>query len=268
MYKKSKVNKFKRMHNNFLFLPNIWDGGSAKIYEAMGYEALATTSAGIAYTKGLPDGQHLNFSMLYEQVKAILQVINVPLSVDIERGYTEDCKMLSKNVLSLIDLGVCGINIEDGLPEQGAVDASVVFMNKIKTLSELKVEHDIDFVINARLDGKLLSVPDYSIEKIIERGNLALERGADCVFVPGTLSTEELKKLGKHIKGPLNVYLYSGLPDMNELKSYGINRVSSGSAIARETMHHIMATAASKDWCSFLNHDLTYQKANNFFEEK
>src|SRR5215469_14415009 len=112
----SVVDKFRQLHDNSspLLLPNVWDAGSARLVEAQGAQAIATTSAGFAWALGYPDGRVLPFDEVVGSVRRIVRVLNVPLSVDIENGYSDDPQAVASNVMRLVELGIAGINIEDG----------------------------------------------------------------------------------------------------------------------------------------------------------
>ena len=105
---------FRDLHRDFLLLPNAWDPGSARLIESLGAKAIATTSAGVAWSRGFPDGDALPAEELLITVRAIARVIRVPLTVDIEGGYSDDPSAVAQVVTSLIEAGAVGINIEDG----------------------------------------------------------------------------------------------------------------------------------------------------------
>lgn len=256
-----KVKAFRKLHETSFFLPNVWNGMSAKIYENEGYKALATTSAGIAHSMGLPDGENLSFDALYDRVKEIMNVIEVPLSVDLERGFTKSLSELKSNVNRLLDLGIVGVNIEDGLPEEKAVDDLGDFISKIKCLNELKLG-GVDFVINARLDSILLRISD-DLDGIVLRAEAAFDAGADCVFIPGVLDENQVMYLREHIQGFINMYSYPSMPD---LASLGINRISSGSAISREAVSHVKKVAENFDIFDVMKSGMVYPVANEMFK--
>ncbi len=124
---------FQTMHkeNNFFLLPNIWDVGSAVVFEKEGYKALATSSAGVAYALGYPDGEDITIDDLIYLVSKITRRINVPLSVDFERGYSEDLGEIEDNAKRLLEAGVVGFNIEDGKSD-GSLDDIGAMVEKVK----------------------------------------------------------------------------------------------------------------------------------------
>ena len=176
---------FQELHKKEMFvLPNIWDGGSARIYEKQGFPSLATTSAGLAYSMGYCDGQELPLSLLVNQVRQICSVISLPLSVDMERGYGASASEVKASVKSIIEAGAVGVNIEDGYDETPPyVENLDVQIAKIKALVSLREEMKIPFVINGRTCLYWLQVGDEKdrLNQSIKRCNAYLEAGADCV---------------------------------------------------------------------------------------
>ena len=155
--------KFSRMHTDerMFILPNAWDGGSATVFEREGFQAIGTTSAGIAYSMGYPDGEKIAFADLLRVTGQIIDVINVPLSVDIERGYGSTIDDIKENVRKVIEAGAVGINIEDGHPgESPYLEELGRQVQIIRAIAELKQEMNIPFVINARTCVYLLPVCD------------------------------------------------------------------------------------------------------------
>jgi 2-methylisocitrate lyase-like PEP mutase family enzyme len=266
-----KANYFKELHHDGMFLlPNAWNGGSAKIFEKEGFKAVGTTSAGIAYSMGYEDGEKIDFKDVYRITKEILDVIDIPLTVDLERGYGDNNKQIADNVKKIIELGAVGINIEDGQPENNKVDEIDEFCDKIKILSNLKKTMGIPFLINARTDIFLLGEGSIGekVEKAIKRAKLIEDAGADCIFLPGSIDVEGIKKLRNSINLPINLYLHPAYSDLRELESIGINRLSSGSGIVRSSLNNIINISKDfidKNVVTMLNHDFTYGKANEFF---
>lgn len=266
-----KSNYFKELHHDGMFLlPNAWNGGSAKIFEKEGFKSVGTTSAGIAYSMGYEDGEKIDFKDVYRITKEILDVIDIPLTVDLERGYGDNNKQIADNVKKIIELGAVGINIEDGQPENNKVDEIDEFCDKIKILSNLKKTMGIPFLINARTDIFLLGEGSIGekVEKAIKRAKLIEDAGADCIFLPGSIDVEGIKKLRNSINLPINLYLHPEYSDLRELESIGINRLSSGSGIVRSSLNNIINISKDfidKNVVTMLNHDFTYGKANEFF---
>jgi len=269
-----KARKFRKLHEgDILLLPNAWSGGSAKIFEKQGFSAVGTTSAGIAYSLGYDDGEKINFDDVLRVTKEIVSAINIPLTVDIERGYGSSLETLNKNVQKIISLGAVGINIEDGLPESNSVDSLLYFVDKIKTISELREKLNIPFVINARTDIYLLNTGEAEemLEKTVERANAVKKAGADCIFIPGALNEETIVKLRTNINMPINIFVNDVFNDTEKLNQMGINRLSSGSAFVRTAFSKLIDVSENfinGDCQSMLSHNFSYVAANQYFNKR
>lgn len=268
------IDQFQQMHRNqgMFVLPNVWNPGSAYVFEKEGFDAVATSSAGVAYALGYPDGEDITFEDLVLCVKLISRRINIPLSVDFERGYAETSRGVKDNAKALLGVGACGFNIEDGKSD-GSIDDLTDILTKIKALKQLKEELDLDFVINARTCCYWLKVGGEKerLQTVIDRGNAFLEAGADCVFVPGVLDEETVIRLVQGIKGPLNIVLNPGYKDFQGLEKCGVKRLSVGSAPVRNTYNHLIMLARElkgNKVDQLLAHDFGYSQANAYFNKE
>ena len=265
--------RFRDLHTapELLLLPNAWDAGSAVIFERAGFPAIGTTSAGIAYSLGRPDGERLSLDDLLAVQEHIARRISVPLSVDVETGYAEDPAAVAANVDRVITAGAVGINIEDGRTSEAPVLADLDrHCAIIRTLAALRRSTGIPFVINARTDSYWLGLGDERerLERSIARGNAYLEAGADCVFVPGRLARDTIATLVGELAGPLNVIAAPSCPPPAELEEMRVARLSLGSGPARAAYGLIRKIAAevsggSLDGLEGL--DLSYAQANRIF---
>ena len=222
---KQKARYFNKMHKQpgMFVIPNAWDAGSAVIFEKSGFKCLATSSAGIAYAFGRPDGEDIAFDELLYMVKKMTARISIPLSVDFERGYSENPAEVKENARQLVEAGAVGFNIEDGLAD-GTLSPLTEQLAKIEALAELKKNLGIDFVINARTCSYWLNIGS-ELEKYTEaceRGNAFARAGADCVFIPGPVDKETTSRLVKNIAAPLNMILNGKYHDFNGLEAIGV----------------------------------------------
>ncbi len=271
---KEKARIFSGMHkgNKMFVLPNVWNVGSAYVFEKQGFKAVATSSAGIAYDLGYPDGEDISFDDLLWIVEKIANRVDIPLSVDFERGYSETYEGIKDNARKLLLAGAVGFNIEDGLPD-GTLNPLNIQIEKIKALSELKSELDIEFVINARTCAYWLNVADEE-EKFkiaVERGNAFIKAGADCVFIPDVANETTVSKLVNKINAPINVLLNAAFNDFKKLEKIGIRRLSVGSYPVRYIYKEVIDMANklySGEVAKLLNNDFSYAKANNYFGKK
>jgi 2-methylisocitrate lyase-like PEP mutase family enzyme len=225
---------FRRLHHaaELLVLANAWDAGSARLIESLGARAIATTSAGVAWSHGYPDGDALPVDRLVATVAAILRAIRIPLTVDMESGYGPDPAAVGESVAAVIDAGAVGINIEDGSAPPDLLCA------KIARAKEAGIRLGVDLFVNARTDVYLrgLAPAAARVEETLARAARYRDAGADGIFVPGLIDPAEIRMITAATDLPLNVMARSGLPAMAELASLGVRRLSAGSGIAEAVM--------------------------------
>ncbi|NIE64298.1 isocitrate lyase/phosphoenolpyruvate mutase family protein [Burkholderia sp. Ax-1719] len=253
---------FRQLHDNStpLRLPNVWDAGSARLAEAQGARAIATTSAGFAWALGYQDGRELPFDEVAASVRRIVRVLKVPLSVDIENGYSDDPQVVASNVMQLVELGVAGINIEDGR------DAPSLLAAKIRAIREAVAKAGADLFINARSDVFLANLVDKpkQPDEAIARGDLYAAAGADGLFLPALAKPADIAAVVSAITLPLNVMALPGLPDATTLGQLGVRRLSAGGAISQ-----IVLQTAKEQMQAFLHDgksDGLYDKAMPYSE--
>ena len=253
---------FRSLHaqNDILILPNAWDAGSAKVIEDAGAKAIATSSAGVAWALGYPDGDVLNPRMLADLTARITDVIRIPLSVDFEGGYTKNPVKVTENLKPIIDAGAVGINIEDG---EGSPKLLVKKIEKARKAAE---SAGVNLFINARTDVYLAEIgsPESRVGETIDRAARYRDAGADGIFVPGLYEPSHIKAIVPAVKMPVNVMAYPGLPAAKELKKLGVQRLSSGTAIPQmiwsrveELAKGFLATGDSKP---LFNNSMAYGK--------
>jgi 2-methylisocitrate lyase-like PEP mutase family enzyme len=221
-----------------LILANVWDAGSAAIVEQAGARAIATSSAALAWANGYADGGALPTSILLSSIHAILRVTSLPVTVDIEDGYSEDPASVAELVVQLQALGVVGINIED------AASPPELLASKIRHIRE-RLEQVPSFFINARTDVYLrrLAVAGSAAE-VIRRAATYLHAGASGLFVPLLADPDDIRRVIDGIGSlPLNVMAVPGLPNREMLQRFGVRRLSAGSAIAQSSLDFIRRQA-------------------------
>jgi len=244
---RQKAETFRRMHDRsrILVLPNAWDVASAKIFEAAGFRAIATTSSGVANSLGYPDGEAVSRDEMLALIARIARALTVPLSADIESGYARDAEALKATIRAVIEAGAVGINLEDGMHDGShqlyPVDTAVA---RIKVARSVSDAAGVPIVINARTDVFLHAIGEQSsrFDHTVGRANAYLAAGADCVFVPGPTDSATIGRLAAAIEGPINVMVRPGMPSAPELEKLGVARVSMGGGPARAaltTVRHI-----------------------------
>jgi len=221
---------FRRLHapGQLLVLPNAWDAGSARLIESLGAAAIATTSSGLCWARGYPDGKALPLAVLVGAVAEIVRVTRLPVSVDVEAGYSAEPERVASTVAALIDAGAVGINLEDGSGSPELLAA------KIAAVKQAARRSGVDLFVNARTDVylKKLAPPERAVEETIARGGRYLEAGCDGLFVPGLSSREAIQAIAAAVALPLNVMLLPSLAPIADLRAWGVRRVSAGSAVA------------------------------------
>jgi 2-methylisocitrate lyase-like PEP mutase family enzyme len=214
-----------------LLLVNAWDAGSARVLEAAGAPAIATTSAGIAWALGYSDGEHLPAADLIAACARICRTVHVPVSVDIERGFGRTTDKVCAVVRSLIEAGVVGVNIEDGVVRgTGELAPPAILCERIAALRALAQAMDVRLFINARTDAYLVSGRDPSscFDEALRRTALYAAAGADGIFAPGLHATDVVR-FAQLAPLPVNVYAGDGgSPPVHALSRAGVRRVSLG----------------------------------------
>ena len=235
-----------------LMLPNAWDAASARVIENAGAQAIATTSAGMAWALGHPDGERMAANDLLATCERICQSVAVPVSVDIERGYGRDAQDTAGLVGALLQLGVVGINIEDGtVPGTRTLSPSSTLAERIACARSVAQQHDAPLFINARIDTYVADVPaDKRYDETRQRAFAYIDAGADGIFVPGLSDPLEIGRLVRELPVPLNVYTgYPGAPAAAQLRELGVRRISLGCGPMQSVMAHLarIATEALAD---------------------
>ncbi|QHW29447.1 isocitrate lyase/phosphoenolpyruvate mutase family protein [Paenibacillus rhizovicinus] len=237
--RKDQFKLFKELHDqaSTFILPNAWDVNSAKLFEAAGFKALGTTSAGISAALGYTDGEQIPFADVLGIASRMIKSLSIPVTVDIEQGYAQDDKTLLQNMNGLIEIGAVGINIEDGFHYLDSESEHVFSMvDRIKTIKQHSNRIGEPMFINARVDTywlKVLSEENRFIHTI-EKANSYLAAGADCIFIPSVDDPKLMEQLISRINGPINFLLGKNTPSQEALTQIGVARLSTGSAPFRK----------------------------------
>jgi 2-methylisocitrate lyase-like PEP mutase family enzyme len=242
----SKAETFARLHraDDPLLLANVWDVASAVVIEAAGAAAVATTSAGVAWSLGRADGSDLGAQRVAEVVARITAAISVPVSVDIEGGYGSSPEAVAETVNAVVRAGAVGVNLEDRRSATSLYDRS----EQADRLAAARAgAGDRPVWINARTDVFLINgdaQTDTRITEALQRAVQYKQAGANSLFVPGLVDLEGLTQI---VAGPLPVavMVWPGAPTVAELTSVGVVRISLGSAIAQAAYQ--VANRAAKE---------------------
>ncbi|MDX3656450.1 isocitrate lyase/phosphoenolpyruvate mutase family protein [Streptomyces sp. ID05-26A] len=224
-----------------LALPNAWDVASALIVEAAGAQAVATTSAGVAWSLGAADGDHVARDRVVDLVARIVDAVVIPVSADIETGFGATADEVAETMRAIAGAGASGVNIEDGLG--GGQRDVAEQVERYEAAREAAPE----LYINARIDTFLRGVgdPETRLARTVERAAKFIEAGASGIFVPGVVDLGTAAELAKNIAAPLNVLVGSGAPAVAEFAKAGVARVSLGSAVA-EAAYAVARRAAEE----------------------
>ncbi|MFJ2510984.1 isocitrate lyase/phosphoenolpyruvate mutase family protein [Streptomyces griseoviridis] len=224
-----------------LALANAWDVASARVIEAAGAPAIATTSAGVAWSLGSPDGDSLARDLALDLVARVVAAVAVPVTADIEGGYGTDAADIARTVEGVLAAGAVGVNIEDGTRPPAELAARLAVARRTAERA------GVDLFLNARVDTFLsrLGDPDTRLRETLDRAHRYVEAGADGVFVPGVTDPATLAALAEEIPVPLNAMAGPGAPAVAELGALGVARVSLGSGVAQTA--YATARAAARD---------------------
>jgi 2-methylisocitrate lyase-like PEP mutase family enzyme len=212
--------KFFQLHHQEgpFIIANAWNVKSAKLIEDNGYKAIATSSGAIANSLGYEDGEKIPFNELLYVIQRISSCTSIPLSVDFERGYTNDLAVLNDNIQKLIDIGVVGINLEDAQGDE-------IYLKKLSGIKNYLVKTNQQLFINARTDGFLQKL-DSPLERTLDRAKLYKEAGADGLFVTALQDTPTIKEITASVTLPVNVVGTPKFSSVSTLADCGVKRIS------------------------------------------
>lgn len=221
-----------------LVIGNAWDAASARIFELAGFLAIGTTSAGIAFSRGYPDGQHIPSDLMIEAVAQICRIASVPVTADMEAGYGNSPEKIERITKAVIQAGAVGMNLEDGTgdPTKPLADLPLQ-LEKLRAVKEASANAGIEIVLNARTDAYLHRRPAaQKFEETLRRSEAYLSAGADCIFIIGLSDRQIISDFVKRLKCPINILVTAGSPTIKELRDLGVARVSFGSSPMRATL--------------------------------
>ena len=262
---------FRSLHHSAspLALANAWDIASARIVEAAGAPAVATTSAGVAWALGVADGNHLERARAVDTVARVVAAVRVPVSADIESGFGATPAEVGETVRQVLAAGAIGVNIEDAHTEPGAaLRPAAEQAERIAAARAAADREDVPLFINARIDTYLLGVGEESgrLTETLARAAAYLAAGADGIFVPGVTDPVVVAALTERIEAPVNILVGPGGPSLTDLSKLGVARVSLGSSVAAAA--YGVARRAARELLTtgtWTGHDgtLDYQELNS-----
>src|SRR5580704_4596850 len=268
---RAKADAFRSMHDRsrILVLPNAWDAMSARVIEEAGARAIATTSAGVAFSVGYPDGEAIPRDEMIAAIARIARVTTIPVTADIESGFAHDAREVAETVRQVIDAGAVGINLEDQVHDDthSLYDLDVA-VERVRAAREAANSAGVPIVINARTDVYLLGIgePDTRFDHAIRRANAYRKAGADCLFIPTVSRRDDIERIVPALEGPLNLITVPGIPSIPDLERLGVARVSVGGRLTLGAMSALKKTVAellsTGTYESMLEATTTYPDAN------
>ena len=234
---KSEILRSLHVPGTPLIVTNVWDAVTARIVAgAEGVKALATASHAVSFAHGVPDGEGLTVEQALETARLVVSAVDLPVSIDFERGYATTLPELESNIARLVDVGAAGLNIEDSLPDKTLrpVDAATARIASVRSAGG-------NIVINARADSLARGE---SFEQMVERANSYLGAGADCVFVLGLSNEDLVKRALDAIDGKISVFSGPSSVPLKRLAELGVSRVSFGPGTLGLTLAHLQKAAA------------------------
>jgi 2-methylisocitrate lyase-like PEP mutase family enzyme len=270
------IDRFRELHGSGCFvLPNPWDIGSAVFLERLGFKALATTSAGFAFSRGLPDSvRAVSRDLMLAHIRDIAQATSLPVNADFQSGYAHDPEPLAENVKQCVAMGASGLSIEDATGD----DASPLYdearaVERIRAARGAIDDTRSGVVLTARCEAWLVGHPDpFAVAR--DRLVAFAEAGADCLFAPGVREPREIRAIVEAVAPkPVNVLVSSPSPTMNlaSLAAMGVRRISVGAALARVAWGAFMRASeaiARTGTFDALDGAAGFEELNAIFEER
>lgn len=269
-----KAQAFRALHAgaNLLVLPNAWDAGSARLFTQRGFSAIATTSAGMAWSLGYADGERAPLPEVLAALARITRVTSLPVTADLETGYGEDPAAVAATVRAVIAAGVVGINLEDGLPGHGPLRRLDDAVARIAAARGAATTAGVRLVINARVDVWMQPAAGHEamrFDDAVQRARAYVAAGADCIFPLGLTDAATLAALVRAIDAPINVAAGPHVPGLRELAQLGVARVSTASrfaTLALAAVDRAVASVRATGTFESLAADFSYADAQELFE--
>ncbi|HYL21477.1 MAG TPA: isocitrate lyase/phosphoenolpyruvate mutase family protein [Gemmatimonadales bacterium] len=239
MNRSEQAQAFRLLHDGpaILILPNAWDVATARLVEDAGFPAIATTSAGVAWALGYPDGERISRGEMLEVVRRIAAAVRVPVTADVEGGYGPTPEAAADTARGVIDAGAVGLNLEDGTADGSLLDLAL-HVERIQAARAAGASAGVSIVINARTDAFELQGWDAGrrFTEAVRRANAYRAAGADCLFVPHVSDGDTIGRLAREIDGPLNVIAGPPAPPIRVLERLGVRRASLGPRVVQAAL--------------------------------
>jgi 2-methylisocitrate lyase-like PEP mutase family enzyme len=259
-----KRSRFAQLHEAGCFvMPNAWDMGSARLLASLGFEAIATTSSGHAASLGRMD-QQVTLEELLAHVDELVKAVEVPVSVDAERCFANDAAGVSATVERIAGTGAAGVSIEDYSPDSG-IDPVDIAVERVAAAAEVARSHRM--VLTARAENHLYGIED--LDDTIARLRAYRQAGADVVYAPWLADGGQIARVVSESGAPVNVLARADAPNVTELATAGVRRVSTGGALAFAAYGALAAAARellTKGTCSYMGRGLSMDDRRAAFQ--
>ena len=267
MTQAQKAALLRQLHHgpSILRVANAWDASSARIVERAGFPVVATSSAGVAFSLGYPDGEGVPLEEMLAAVERITSAVSVPVTADLMAGYQD----IESTIGGLVAAGGVGLNLEDF--QNGGLVEVPAQMEKIRAIRRTGDRLGVPVLVNARSDIFLEQVGDpmTRFDRTVERLRAYKQAGADCLFIPGVRDEETIRSLVQALQVPINILAGPGTPPIARLEELGVARVSLGSGPMRATLGLMRAIAEevrdSGTYTRMLEGAIPYRDANDLF---
>lgn len=266
---RAKAARLRELHRaeTPLILVNAWDAVSARIVESLGFDAVATTSSGVANAEGYPDGQRIPRDAMLARVRVIASAVAVPVTADLEGGYGATVEDAVATARGALESGAVGLNFEDASGDPAAPLLDVALQaQRIAAIRRVGAETGVPLVVNARTDVYHFPGDDEArFAEAVRRAAAYVEAGADGVFVPFVRDRETIARLAAAIPAPLNVLGGAGVPDVATLAQLGVRRISVGggpAAYALAAFRDVALEVRDRGTFAFAGRRLTHAELN------
>jgi 2-methylisocitrate lyase-like PEP mutase family enzyme len=236
-----QVSEFRRLHEAGCFvLPNPWDIGSARVLVGLGFKAVATTSAGLAWSLGRRDNE-ISVELSLSHLRAMATAVDVPVNADFEDGFARDPLGVAANVWAAVETGIAGVSIEDSTGDQAApLYDFALAVERVKAARKAIDDSGTGVLLTGRSEGFIAGRPD--LAETIRRLVAYAEAGADCLYAPGVRAIGDISAIvSASAPKPVNVLVGTDFTTVAQLAEAGVRRISVGGALARAA------------WTGFLN---------------
>lgn len=219
-------------------LGNAWDVKSAQVFEAAGYKAIGISSQALSAAFGYDDGENLPFEIVLQVARRVVEVVNIPFTVDMEAGYSRTIPGIIENIDKLHDAGVAGINLEDTIP--GAtrqLQPAADFQKILSAVTDHISRSNMELFVNVRTDGFLLGMLT-ALAETLDRIKAYENSGANGIFVPCITQPDDIREVVNATRLPVNIMCMPQLPGFDELASLGVKRISMGPFLFNKVYAH------------------------------